>query len=250
MTDLAYSRLKQRALRISEALGTPSFYTNHKKEMQISSESLRTNSILKKCRSYLDESLMDPGHGLAHAEAVAVDAGTIIQVEGRIYNLDSTIVSRLIIYVQIAGLLHDIKRKEKDHTIVGGEEAKRILNDFQIESHYRRYIVAAIRNHEAFKEVLESEDETARLISDSLYDADKFRWGPDNFTTTLWLMLNSTNVPIETLHENFMGNIKYIEGIKDTFRTQTGKKYGPEIIDMGIAIGHAIYKEMTDMLGK
>ncbi len=250
MTGLAYSRLKQRALRISEASGTPSFYTNHKKEMQISSESLRTNSILKKCRSYLDESSMDPGHGLAHAEAVAIDAGTIIQVEGRIYNLDSTIVSRLIIYVQIAGLLHDIKRKEKDHTIVGSEEVKRILNDFQIESHYKRYIVAAIRNHEAFKEVSESEDETARLISDSLYDADKFRWGPDNFITTIWLMLNSTDMPIETLHKNFMGNIKYIEGIKDTFRTQTGKKYGPEIIDMGIAIGHAIYKEMTDMLGK
>jgi hypothetical protein len=51
-----------------------------------------------------------------------------------------------------------------------------------MEERCKRYIVAAIRNHEAFRKILESEDKSARLVSDSLYDADKFRWGPDNFT--------------------------------------------------------------------
>lgn len=191
---------------------------------------------------------MDSGHGLSHAEAVALDAGSIIQVEGRIQHIKGRLISELIVYAQIAGLLHDIKRKEKNHTIAGSNEAKKILNDFQIEDRYKRYIVVAIRNHEAFKELLEPEDEIAKLISDSLYDADKFRWGPDNFTTTLWLMLNSLNMPVETLYKNFIENMRYIESIKTTFRTQTGKNYGPEFIDMGLKIGQAIYKEMADII--
>jgi len=125
---------------------------------------------------------MGAGHGLAHSKTVAADAGAIIQVESRFYDINSRLLSDLIIYAEIAGLLHDIRRKEKDHTIRGSEEAKRVLEDFKIESEYKRYIADAIRNHEAFKVVPEPENEIAKLISDSLYDADKFRWGPDNFT--------------------------------------------------------------------
>ncbi len=82
-----------------------------------------------------------------------------------------------------------------------------------------------------------------------MYDADKFRWGPDNFTTTLWLMLNSADVPVEKLYKKFNESMKYIENIKATFRTQTGKKYGLEFIDMGIKIGQTIYKEMSTIIG-
>jgi hypothetical protein len=244
-----YSRIRQTAIRTAESLGEPSFYHNHKVELEISRESFKTDMLIKKSLSYIDEASLNAGHGLSHAEAVALDAGTVIQVEGRLQNISSNMIRELVVYVQIAALLHDIKRKEKDHTIAGSNEARRILNDFLIDDSYKRYIVAAIRNHEAFKEVLESEDEKAELISNSLYDADKFRWGPDNFTTTLWLMLDSNDMPVEKLYENFSGNLKYIERVKATFRTQTGKKYGPEFIDMGIIIGQAIYKEMSAIIG-
>ncbi len=240
-----YSRLRQTAIKTTEILGKPSFYPNHKVELEISRELFKTDMLIKKCMPYIDEASMNAGHGLSHAEAVALDGGVVIQVEGRLQNIGSDLMRELIVYVQIAALLHDIKRKEKDHTVAGSNEARRILNDFLIDDSYKRYIVAAIRNHEAFKEVLESEDELAKLISNSLYDADKFRWGPDNFTTTLWLMLNSTHMPVDKLYENFLGNLKYIEGVKATFRSQTGKKYGPEFIDMGIKIGQAIYKEVS-----
>ncbi len=72
---------------------------------------------------------MNAGHGLSHAEAVALDAGTVIQVEGKLQNRGSSMIRELVVYVQIADLLHDIKRKEKDHTIAGSNEARRI-NDF------------------------------------------------------------------------------------------------------------------------
>jgi hypothetical protein len=243
-----YSRLRKSAFKAAEILGVPSFYLDYWSEWEISCKSLKTNELLKKCMSYIDKTALDSGHGMSHAEAVALDAGTIVQAEGMLQDMDRGLISELIVYVQMAALLHDIKRKEKNHTIAGSNEARRILNDFSMEDRYKRYIVAAIRNHEAFKEVVESEDEMAKLISDSLYDADKFRWGPDNFTTTLWLMLNSMDMPLEVLYEKFLENLKYIESIKDTFRTQTGKKYGPEFIDMGIIIGQTIYKEMSAII--
>ena len=245
MENPVYTRLKKTAWKISEFLGVPSFYLEHKQELEISRELLKNNVFIKKCRASLDSSTMDSVHGIPHAEAVALDAGTVVQVEGRIQSMSKDVIRELVTYVQIAALLHDIKRAEENHTIAGSNEAKRILQDFQIEERYKRYIISAIRNHEAFKEVLASEDEMAQLISDSLYDADKFRWGPDNFTTTLWLLIKSRNMPLRILYENFIMNLQYIDNIKNTFRTLTGKRYGPEFIDMGIIIGQVIYREMA-----
>lgn len=248
MENSVYTRLRKTAFRIAESLGMPSFYLDYRKELGISDEYLINNRLIIKCRTYLDEITMDSVHGISHAVAVALDAGTLIQVEGKIQSIDKDLIGELIVYVQIASLLHDIKRTEKNHTIAGGNEARRILRNFHIDEKFKRYIVAAIQNHEAFKEVPTSEDKIAKLISDSLYDADKFRWGPDNFTTTLWRLTKSRNLPIEILYKDFIKNLRYIEKIKNTFRTPTGKKYGPEFIDMGLIIGKVIYKEIATAL--
>jgi hypothetical protein len=86
------------------------------------------------------------------------------------------------------------------------------------------------------------------MVSDALYDADKFRWGPENFSTTLWLMVSAHNTPIAALHQTFREKMRGIEKIKETFRTATGRRYGPEFIDQGITIGNVIYEEMSAML--
>jgi hypothetical protein len=243
-----YSQLKQTALRTAEVLGKPLFYAEHADELKISCNLLETDALMKKCMSYLDDKEMYAGHGISHAKAVASDAGAVIQIEERLRNTSAESMTDLILYVQIAAIFHDIKRKEKNHTIAGSAEAARILGNFRIQDRYKRYIAAAIRNHEAFKEVLDSGDAISELISDSLYDADKFRWGPDNFTTTLWLLVDLFDMPVEDLHRNFRKNIDFIEKIKGTFRTQTGRKYGPGIIDTGIKIGETVFKEMSRIL--
>ena len=117
-----------------------------------------------------------------------------------------------------------------------------------MEQHYRKYITDAIRNHEAFKATTEADDAAGKLVSDALYDADKFRWGPENFTTTLWTIVQASDTPPESLHRVFQEKMKGIEKIKETFRTGTGSQFGPEIIDQGITIGNAIYAEMSIML--
>jgi len=244
-----YPKLREKALRAAREAGAPSFYREHAKELEASLSSYGSSSIVQKCRTYLDESKLHPAHGIFHCEKVALEAGAILQIEGRTMGLEPSTISELRLCVQIAGLLHDIKRAEKEHTIAGSKEAAAIMADFTIQERYKVYIVSAIRNHEAFREVLASEDELAKLVSDSLYDADKFRWGPDNFTVTLWLLIESSCVSPERLYHSFLEKMEGIKKIKETFRTKTGQKYGPEFIDKGIMIGNEIYREMHMEIG-
>jgi len=239
-----YPKLREKALSAAQEAGTPSFYIQHKNELDLSLSSFESSGVIRRCRTYLDDSRLHPAHGVFHCEKVALEAGAILQVEGRAKGLDAAVINELMLCAQIAGLLHDIKRREENHTVAGSKEASDILRDFPLQEHYKRYIVAAIRNHEAFREVLESEDDSAKLVSDSLYDADKFRWGPDNFTVTLWLIIDSTGISLEKLCESFTEKMEGIKMIKKTFRTKTGQKYGPEFIDKGVRIGDEIFREI------
>jgi hypothetical protein len=248
MKSPIYPALKEKAATAARRIGAPSFYAAHKIELDRSRKSFYENELLLKCRSHLDESKLHPAHGKRHCETVAIEAGAIIQVEDAGRRPSQSASCDLMLFAQIAGLFHDIKRNEDDHTIKGSMEAERILGEFRIEERYRRYIAAAIRNHEAFKEVLPSEDDEAKLVSDSLYDADKFRWGPDNFTTTLWLIVESADMPVEMLHSTFLKKMEGIRKIKETFRTETGRRYGPEFIDFGIEIGNEIFHEMGNLM--
>jgi hypothetical protein len=85
-------------------------------------------------------------------------------------------------------------------------------------------------------------------VSDALYDADKFRWGPDNFTTTLWLMVKASGTSARTLYNTFQEKMTGIRRIRETFRSETGRRFGPEFIDFGIEIGNEIYSEMQQII--
>jgi len=248
VSETAYEMLKEKAAACACRIGPPSFYSRCRRELEVSAASLLENGLLRRCRALIDESELHPAHGISHGERVAVEAGAILRAEcasGGFGDADA-----LMVCAQAAGLLHDIKRAWPDHTIKGSIEAERLLQDLDVPSSHKRYIRDAIRNHEAFREVLESEGPEARLVSDALYDADKFRWGPDNFTTTLWLMMQHTATPVEELFAVFPDRMEGIRRIRDTFRSETGRRYGPEFIDMGIEIGNEIYAAMAAMAGE
>jgi hypothetical protein len=243
-----YLQLKANALDTAKKIHKPSFYAKYADELASSFTYFSESTIIQKCRSYIDKAVLHPAHGVDHCEKVALEAGAIVQIEYKKRALTGIAMADLLLCVHLAGLLHDIKRIEDNHTIAGSIEAEKILNEFELSTRLMKYITAAIRNHEAFKEVLASEDEPARIISDALYDADKFRWGPDNFMTTLWLIIESAGTPVAELYSSFDEKMQGIRRIKNTFRTETGKKHGPEFIDLGIEIGDAIYKEMQGIL--
>jgi len=246
--DNIYYQLQEYSRQVAETLRRPEFYRTFGSEIARSEKALSSNGPIRECRNQLDESLLECAHGLCHCEAVARDAGALVMIEGRERGIEESELCHLIQAAIIAGLLHDIKRREQDHAVLGSLEAEKILHHLAFDRRLSGYITYAIRNHEAFKTTCDLGDEAGCLVSDALYDADKFRWGPENFTTTLWLMVNSRGTPPLKLHEMFLEKMKGIEAIKDTFRTPTGRQYGPEIIGQGITIGKAIYAEMTALL--
>ena len=248
MSSIVYNRLQEVARQVAKTLPVPAFYEQHASAVRFADDHLLTSELLHQCRTYLDESQLECAHGLCHCESVARDAGALILIEAPSRGIAAPDAAGLFLAAELAGLLHDIKRKEKDHALLGSIEAERILKDLGMEKHYRKYITDAIRNHEAFKETREAVDKEGRLVSDALYDADKFRWGPENFTTTLWTIVNANETPPGSLYRMFKEKMKGIEKIKETFRTKTGLRFGPEIIDQGITIGNAIYQDMTIQL--
>jgi hypothetical protein len=181
-----------------------------------------------------------------------VDAGALMFIEGKSVGYTKNILERRLSIVQCAGLLHDIKRKKKDHSRHGADQARKILKNYPLKTNEIKDICRAIQNHEAFKENIHLETPEGTLVSACLYDADKFRWGPDNFTDTLWDMISFYNPSLDKFMSRYPQGMAGLEKIKSTFRTNTGKKYGPQFIDLGLAIGEKLYKvirsEFSDYL--
>jgi hypothetical protein len=239
-----YRHAQEIARRITLEVGDPFFYSEQKKAVEASSRLFREHPSVKKAIAILGDDPERKGHGLSHITKVAIDAGAIILVEGENGGTPERVL-RLVALVQVAGVLHDIKREEKDHATKGADEAGRILQSFDFSGVERSAIVNAIANHEAFRPVLPLDDPDWQLLSDALYDADKFRWGPDNFSEMLWDMVSRRNVPLSAVLGRFLKGMEGIGKIRETFRSETGRRYGPDFIDRGMEIGRRLYDELT-----
>ena len=201
-----------------------------------------TDPIVSKIRHRVAEDLKgNIGHGKKHAAKVTVDAGALMLIEGKSAGYHGEYLRRRMLLAQCAGVLHDAKRKECDHAIRGAEYARLLLKEFPFCPSEIEDVACAIRNHEAFKALVDINTTEGKLISDCLYDADKFRWGPDNFSDTVWAMVRFFQTPLPKFVDLYPKSMELIESIKPTFRTHTGKLYGPEIIDIGLDIGKEIF---------
>lgn len=233
--------------KIAASFPPPRFYDACKEDLKASQSIFTQDLRVLKCRQYILDNLRDHmGHGADHAEKVSVEAGALVYREGVKSILGDSPVRDAAVLAQVAGLLHDLRRGEKDHAQASASAAREILKDLGLSPEKETYILDAIANHEAFLEPKILDCPIAQIISDSLYDADKFRWGPDNFTVTLWRMLRFSQAPIPRLISRFPKGMKGIARIRETFRTQTGKVYGPEFIDRGLQIGEQIYKFLQE----
>ncbi|MFA6450988.1 MAG: hypothetical protein WCX65_16050, partial [bacterium] len=126
--------------------------------------------------------------------------------------------------------------------------ADEILRELEFSAGDRAAVSFAISNHEAFRPAAVAETEDTQLISDALYDADKFRWGPDNFTETVWFMLEAAGAPVEMMVASYPEKIKGVEAVMETFRTKTGREYGPDFITRGLRIGEKMIEILNEEL--
>ena len=246
MKDI-YEEMIAASENIAASFPEPSFYASCKEPLNLSRSLFDQDPRVTRCRALaFNELKNDFGHGRDHSEKVALEAGALAYIEGERLSLEESLKREACLLAQIAGLLHDLRRHEKDHAKASAYAALGMLQEIAIFPENAGRIVEAIANHEAFVEPKKASSPTGQMISDALYDADKFRWGPDNFTHTLWQMLRSSRTRIVPLVHRFPRGMEGISRIKETFRTETGKTYGPEFIDIGLMIGRKIYQFLEE----
>ncbi len=176
-----------------------------------------------------------------HAVKVARDAGALMIIELGMGGASAEEIRGRVRVVHCAGLLHDIKRTERDHAIRGARFVRALLENAPLTRDEIEDIVQAIRNHEAFVRPVPVNTIEGRRVASCLYDADKFRWGPDNFTDTIWDMVTAAGIPPATFLAAVPRGMEKLKAIKTTFRTRIGRRYGPAFIDRGLAIGAALF---------
>jgi len=246
MKDI-YEEMIIASQEIAASFPQPSFYVCCREPLNLSRSLFDEDAQVMRCRTLVHNELKeDLGHGIDHSEKVALEAGALAYIEGGRLSLEESLRCEACLLAQTAGLLHDLRRDEKDHAKASASAASTMLRELSIFPQKREYIVQAISNHEAFIDPEKIDSPVGQMISDALYDADKFRWGPDNFTHTLWQMLRSSKASIAPLIRRFPKGMEGISGIKETFRTETGKIYGPEFIELGLKIGQKIYQFLQE----
>ena len=240
-----YARLKEFAREIVARHPRPRFYTDCGRAFAASVNFYATDPIISRLRRFVAARLNDDfGHGIIHAAKVTLDSGALILAESGELPPSFHAMTHRLRHAQCAGLLHDILRHDPDHASAGAEFAGRLLLGYPLSIAAVNDIRRAIADHEAFKDFVPPRRVEARLLGACLYDADKFRWGPDNFTDTVWNMLSFARIPPEAFVRRFPKGMERLARIRDTFRSATGQRYGPEFIDLGIAIGWEIYDQI------
>ncbi|MCB9480759.1 MAG: hypothetical protein H6680_02890 [Desulfobacteraceae bacterium] len=248
--DQVLEEIKKMAIEIVSEARLPSFYLDYNELIKQSREFFSRDELIIKIKKDLFQTLENNfGHGYGHAKKVAVEAGVIFLIEikkaGGAENDD-----HYFSIAHTAGLLHDICRKEKNHAKKGAVYARSYLEGIFTDENNIDSVAHAIANHEAFCDFYEKAPNfEASVLSDSLYDSDKFRWGPDNFSHMLWAMLEHTDISAAQFMSGYERGINSLKKIKKTFRTSTGKKYGPEFIDIGIEIGSSLLYRIKNELG-
>ena len=233
-----YAYLRQHARKLVAQLPLPDFYQDCHDAHLASHHLFETHPIIAELRQFIEIKLEeDYGHGVSHAIKVTLDSGALIYMEGLRLGYSQETICRKILLVQCAGLLHDIKRKSENHAIAGAVFARQVLTTYPLSALEIDDICWAIRNHEAFQNMASAAAVESLIISDCLYDADKFRWGPDNFSDTVWKMVSFSDPPLSDFLSHYPKGIASIRRIKTTFRSKAGRKYGPQFIDLGLSVG-------------
>ncbi len=241
-----YLLFRQAAREIAAAYPEPDFYKDFSLSVTRSRKMFRDSSMVRQLTVYVrEETRSNLGHGLGHAETVALDAGAIAGIEASRANFSEPDVAHFVMLAHCAGLLHDIRRRHRQHAVKGAEAAReKLIRDDLLDEASINNIAFAIRNHEAFKDAQRPESLEHDILAGSLYDADKFRWGPDNFTHTVWKMIEAAPPSITKFIRLYPQALEYIAAIKTTFRTIVGKQYGPQFIDIGLDIGRELMEKI------
>lgn len=225
------SKGRQVVKAFAVTLPVPKFYADSYWHLAIARKISTVSSVIAYCAGCMREKGSALGHSYYHAEKVAIESAAIVFKEKGISN-ESIHLGMLAL---IAGFFHDYYREKKDHPAKAAAYVQSHLS-YLIPKSDIDAISFAILNHEAFKEYQTVDNNDIMLLSNALYDADKFRWGPDNFIYTIWDMIATMDMSVQDIIAHFPKGVAHIDTIRHTFRSKTGMDYGPEFIDQGMVL--------------
>lgn len=243
------TELRKEAKALAAAQPVPAFYRDMESKITFAREMFFDHPLVIRLQEDVLPFLYDEyAHGIYHSKKVAIEAGAIVLNEGEIEGVSSEDMREMVLLAQFCGLLHDCCRLEEDHAQRGAETSLVILNNYPLSERSKKLITGSIARHEAFKGNPPVENDILlKILSGALYDADKFRWGPDNFSTTLWEICDYEDWTTGEIVDKFPKGLEIIKSIGSTFRTVTGNKYGPEMINQGLEIGTQLYKRLLEL---
>lgn len=245
-----YDEIRELARAIVRTAPVPSFYRECGLFLETSMRFYEEDPGVTRIRDAVLLLLAeDWGHGMGHSRKVALEAGALVLMEAGDRGVTREGQVHLLRLAQCAGLLHDICRKERDHAEKGASLARTLMKEEGFFGKDAESVCEAIRRHEAFRVYPEALGEEGELLSACLYDADKFRWGPDNFTHTVWAMLEAGRIPPGLFLKRYPEGIAGIARIRDTFRSRSGRRFGPEFIDIGMGIAARVYVAILERYG-
>lgn len=186
------------------------------------------------------------GLGVEHGKRVAMDAAALVLAEPSGLNQEDR--RRLALLAEMAGLLHDALRHEDDHAEKGADICLRILRGYPLAPEERVWIAQAVALHEADLPLAESGPEAARLLSGAVHDADRFRFGPDIFSATLWELCECEDWSLEEIGKVFPKGRELAKNFAGAFRTEQGRRYGPALMEEGVALSLECERLMAEML--
>ncbi len=149
--DAIYSKIRDQALIIARRYPPADFYQTYADEVQYSADVFIQDAWIIELRDFVSATIEnDFGHGMDHANKVAVDAGALIAIEGRRADCAPSRLEQLIRMAHCAGLFHDIRRKAENHALKRADSAAEVLKSLAVEPAVAADICRAIRNHEEF----------------------------------------------------------------------------------------------------
>jgi hypothetical protein len=206
---------------------------------------MKNDAEVKKVREFVKDYFRlsrkeEPVHGTRHAVTTAVRAGMLAYAESD-SRISEKARQKVVKESVIAGLLHDTKKHEEGvHEIKGSLFSKRILKKLDIKTDY---VEKAILMHKK-KKWKPSGNVEEDIVVSSLYDADKYRWGTIYTTHDGWTWCKEMGIPLDGTIEHGFRELKKMQTIQGTMRTNIGKQIIEKTVKQGNKTGFKLLKKL------
>lgn len=245
--DQRITELKRRARDLAASRPQPAFVMDCAEELSHASNLFFDHPMMLRLQSDALGFLNDPcGLGVEHGKRVAIDAAALVLAEPSGLNQEER--RRAALLAEMAGLLHDALRYEDDHAEKGADLCLRILRGYALAPEERLWIAQAVALHEiSLPLAVDGGSEFLKLLTGAVHDADRFRFGPDIFSATLWELCECDDWSLEEIVRAFPEGARRAQTFLKGFRTEQGRRYGPGLIAEGISLS-SDYERMLGQL--